>query len=583
MKTFSLSLKIYFVLSIAIATAIIIGLVGIAGLSNIKENLDFANDKTLPRLINALSAQSGFRRLATAQYRMIVSENEQEKKKIMDEMETYKKHSDEDFARGLAAASEARLPLWKEAVKNFEGWWELAQEIQKLSLEGKDKEALEITKKQRPLRLETEKIFDDLVQKNKEGSKADQEEAHSKYDQVRFFLFSIILAGILISAFLAWAIMRSVMKTLNNTVQVISESTNQVASASTQIASASQQLSQASTEQASSLEETASSIEEITSMISKSTENADRASQNSNQSHKKAEEGRVAVDHMLASMDEISQSNEAILSQINDSNRQMVEIVKVIQEIGNRTKVINEIVFQTKLLSFNASVEAARAGEHGKGFAVVAEEVGNLAQMSGNAAKEITTMLESSISKVEGIVRETQQKVTALVQTGKEKVASGTTLARQCSEVLNEIVQNVSLVAGISLEIAQASKEQSQGVLEINKAMSQLDSVTQQNAATSEEAASSAEELSAQTISLKGSVEELVVVINGSKSGTDHDSASRLEPKNKSEKLAKSKVIPFRPAKSKFTRTSSAEEKLFKMAGSGDFVPRRNDDGFKDV
>jgi methyl-accepting chemotaxis protein len=214
-------------------------------------------------------------------------------------------------------------------------------------------------------------------------------------------------------------------------------------------------------------------------------------------------------------MDEISQSNESIMAQINESNQKMGEIVRVIQEIGNKTKVINEIVFQTKLLSFNASVEAARAGEHGKGFAVVAEEVGNLAQMSGNAAKEISDMLDGSISKVDFIVNETKSKVEHLVAQGKGKVESGVRVARQCSDVLNEIVHNVSKVSTLSQEISQASKEQAQGVTEINKAMGQLDTVNQQNTTTSQEASTSAQQLSSEAVILKGIVEDLVYVVQG--------------------------------------------------------------------
>tara|TARA_B110001454_G_C12723340_1_gene436808 strand:+ start:23238 stop:24971 length:1734 start_codon:yes stop_codon:yes gene_type:complete len=363
-----------------------------------------------------------------------------------------------------------------------------------------------------------------------------------------------------------------VTKSLTSVAHQLSSNANQVASASTQIASSSQQLSEASSEQAASLEQTAASLEEITSMISKATENAQNTSETSAESHKKAEEGRGAVDQMLTSMDEISQSNDAILTQINESNRQMTEIVKVIQDIGNKTKVINEIVFQTKLLSFNASVEAARAGEHGKGFAVVAEEVGNLAQMSGNAAKEITDMLDNSISKVEGIVKDTQQKVETLVQSGKEKVESGVTVAKQCSEVLNEIVQNVSRVSGLSQEISQATKEQAQGVSEINNAMTQLDTVTQQNAATSEEAASAAEELSAQAESLKASVAELMGIISGNRTESTESPVAAL-PKQVVAKKQKSNLVHLR----------SNKQKELKMVSGESSTPNRNDDGFKDV
>lgn len=321
--------------------------------------------------------------------------------------------------------------------------------------------------------------------------------------------------GILAALGIGFIFATKISGAIGSIVNKLSANANQLALASAQITASSQELSQSATEQAASLEEAASSLEEISSMISKSTDNAETTSETSLESHKKAEEGRSSVDQMITSMDEISQSNEAILAQISESNHQMSEIVRVIQEIGNKTKVINEIVFQTKLLSFNASVEAARAGEHGKGFAVVAEEVGNLAQMSGNAAKEITDMLDASISKVEGIAKDTQHKVGSLIQTGKEKVSSGVAVAHQCSDVLKEIVQNVSRVAGLSQEITQASKEQALGVDGINKSISQLDIVTQQNAATSEQTASSAEQLSAQADSLKETVEELMSVISG--------------------------------------------------------------------
>lgn len=393
-----------------------------------------------------------------------------------------------------------------------------------------------------------------------------------------------IFIGALFALGLSAFVVNSPIKALIAVADSLSHSGDQVGAASSQIASSSQELSRAATQQASSLEETASSLEEITSMISKATENAQTTSETSSESHKKAEEGRASVDQMLSSMDEISQSNEAILTQINESNRQMADIVKVIQDIGNKTKVINEIVFQTKLLSFNASVEAARAGEHGKGFAVVAEEVGNLAQMSGNAAKEITEMLDASISKVEGIVRDTQQKVEVLVQSGKEKVESGVTVARQCSDVLNEIVQNVSRVSGLSQEISQAAKEQAEGVSEINKALSQLDTVTQQNAATSEEAASAAEELSAQAESLKSSVGDLMSVLSGGRQSTA-DSGVYRSAQAVSNQNQKSNVVHLKAAREKAkNRAAGSESKSFQMA-SGDSMtaPHREDDGFKDV
>lgn len=330
-------------------------------------------------------------------------------------------------------------------------------------------------------------------------------------------LFNILLGtmGVISSLLIGYLVSNAIAKSLSRVADLLKVNALHVSKAATQIAGSSQELSQATTEQAASLEETAASLEEISSMISKAAHSAEDTSSSSTQSHKKADQGRVAVEQMVHSMQEISQSNDSIMQQINISNQQLNEIVKVIQEIGNKTKVINEIVFQTKLLSFNASVEAARAGEHGKGFAVVAEEVGNLAQMSGNAAKEISDMLDGSIHKVEKIVSDTKTKVESLIQEGKQKVESGSSVANQCATILSEIVENVSKVSGLAKEISQASQEQAQGVGEINKAMAQLDSVTQQNSATSQETATAASSLSGQAEQLKDIISDLMQTIYG--------------------------------------------------------------------
>lgn len=400
------------------------------------------------------------------------------------------------------------------------------------------------------------------------------------------YLIGAITLGAIFSLVLAIFLMKGSIASLVAAVQRISQVSLEVSGSAEEVSGSSSSLSDASKEQAASLEETAASLEEITSMIAKASDNAQMTSETSAQSHKKAEQGRASVDHMLHSMDEISQSNEAILNQIKESNRQMFEIVAVIEEIGQKTKVINDIVFQTKLLSFNASVEAARAGEHGKGFSVVAEEVGNLAQMSGNAAKEITDMLDVSVRKVEGIVKDTQTKVETLILSGKEKVSTGVVTAKECSETLIQIVQNVSTVATLSQEISLASKEQSQGVDEINRAMSQLDTITQQNATTSVQAANAAEQLTGHAVTLKESVNELMAVISGEGHSFPQESINKeFERQNKPEK--KGQVVHLKSAKLKSNlksnlKTNQPKAKVFSQVSGSDVIPASTDSGFKD-
>lgn len=336
-------------------------------------------------------------------------------------------------------------------------------------------------------------------------------EAQTKFISLTVFLISILGAF----TFFAFYILNRLVAQFRSIGATLNEASSQVSSASSQIASASDELSQATSEQAASLQETSSSIEEISSMINANTENAKSSSTVSEQSLNTAERGKVVVDHMITAIGEINTSNNSIMEQINETNKEIENIVKIINEIGNKTKVINDIVFQTKLLSFNASVEAARAGEQGKGFAVVAEEVGKLASMSGAAALEISNMLDGSIKTVEGIVRDSKDKIGKLILSGKEKVETGTRVAHECEEVLNEIVSSVASVSKMIAEISSASQEQAQGVQEITNAVAQLDQVTQQNTANSAESANAAGTLSGQAEMLNSLVQQLVQTIEG--------------------------------------------------------------------
>ncbi len=329
-----------------------------------------------------------------------------------------------------------------------------------------------------------------------------------------------IMLGLLPIVFavgVAYFLMKQPLGRLDDLSSLLTNVSEKVAITARQMSDNSSSLSQSTIEQTASLQETAASLEEIGAMVKKTSDNASLTTRASNKSQEKANQGNIVVEKMIHSMDEINLSNQNIMNEIKKSNQQFLEIVTVIHEIGNKTKVINDIVFQTKLLSFNASVEAARAGEQGKGFAVVAEEVGNLAQMSGTAATEISAMLEESTHRVEKIVNQTKEKVENLMSEGNEKVSHGVKIAQECGDVLREIVVNVSTSAQMAGEISNASAEQTQGISEISKALNQLDVVTHDNSQTSQELSQVAEGLNTEAERLEGAVRELLETIEGKK------------------------------------------------------------------
>lgn len=408
-----------------------------------------------------------------------------------------------------------------------------------------------------------------MVHIGEEEAFAAATEARSMYILISGFFF---LISISFATFVAIRISKSV----DQITQKLASSSQEVSAASVQIASQATQLSEASTEQAAAIQQTVAAVDQISAMVEKNSDAAHKSKEVSALSRESAVKGRQTVDQMIQAINDINLSNEEISEQMSQSNKQLSEITKLIGDIANKTKVINEIVFQTKLLSFNASVEAARAGEYGKGFAVVAEEVGNLAQMSGNASKEISEMLEQSTQKVNTIVADTKNKVEKLMNTSKEKVSYGVEIARDCNSSLEEILSQVSSVDALISEIAVASSEQSTGIREISKAVGQMEEVTQQNSAQAQASSMSAERLSQQSNELGDIVVELVQVVNGTdKKGIEIKPLVVTEKKKP--QVAKNNVVKFEPTK------PVAQQQFTRKAAGSDFqVPSADDPNFEE-
>lgn len=286
--------------------------------------------------------------------------------------------------------------------------------------------------------------------------------------------FIILIVGII--NFLAYRFSKS----LSIDVVSLKSISEEFVASCDKISTSSDHLNKMATEQSSSIEETAASIKQISAMVSKNSESASQTQGLTDKNSIAAQNGMNTITEVLKAMDKLSDSSSSITSRFHKTSEELQGVVSIINQIGDKAKVINDIVFQTKLLSFNASVEAARAGEHGKGFSVVAEEIGNLATMSGTSAEEITKILDASIKKVTGIVADNQKDISNLVSENDSNLNYGKTTVKECEKSLKEIISNITHVSNSINEIATASKEQDSGVREISNAIASLSSTNQE-------------------------------------------------------------------------------------------------------
>ena len=284
---------------------------------------------------------------------------------------------------------------------------------------------------------------------------------------ISFLLLLIGLTTVIIKLSL------SLSKIITTETGLLSKSSEEISLSSRELFNASNMLSDLSATQASSITEIAASLEEVSGMVKNNEKQSSEALKSSDQ-----------VFNLVAKANGLNKDLMAAMDEITDSNKEIKKLVDIISEIGEKTELIDEIVFQTKLLAFNASVEAERAGEHGRGFSVVAQEVSNLAMNSGKASSEISIIVKSSISDAESITAKNDKRVDNC-----KNIVSETNL------LLHDISTSSEAMKLQASNIYSASEEQSKGVSQSAEAMSQLDISTQKNTQAADNNSASATNL----------------------------------------------------------------------------------------
>ncbi|SPF32163.1 putative sensory transducer protein [Syntrophobacter sp. SbD1] len=299
-------------------------------------------------------------------------------------------------------------------------------------------------------------------------------------DKAVKLIFGSIFSGLLVFWGLSFFMVRSITRPIRNAVRGLTAIAEQVHGASSQVADAGRQLAEGSSRQAAAIEQTSSSLEEMAAMTNQNADNASQANRLVMETKESVGQANQSMQGVTASMKEISSASE--------------ETQKII-------KTIDEVAFQTNLLALNAAVEAARAGEAGAGFAVVAEEVRNLARRAAQSAKDTAVLIESTVKKVkEGAIQ-------------VERTNSEFSLVLGATSKAGDLVG----------EIAAGSREQSEGIGQINKAVAEMNTIIQENAANAEESSSASVELNSRAVDLNAFIGDLSGLIGGSLNGEEKE------------------------------------------------------------
>ncbi|MBG7621689.1 MCP four helix bundle domain-containing protein [Herbaspirillum sp. AP02] len=478
-----------------IILTVILGVFAIRELKAVNQASTDMASNWLPTIKAAQAIQASLPRMRISELQMITAANPAEREDALKAIKSRLEILAKQRATYEKQISEAEEKLvYEKFSKNFASYLEINRKLADISGEGKEEDARTMFKgdSNKTFRSMLENM-DEIVKINDAGSARSDQEAGDVFDAARKWIIGLLAAIVIIAFALAVAVARAVSRPLNEAVSVaervaqgdltveihshskdetgmlmqslramndslhkiVSEvrtGTDAITTASQEIATGNLDLSSRTEQQAGSLEETASAMEELTSTVKQNADNARQANQLAASASDIASQGGEVVHQVVQTMEGITESSSRIADIIS---------------------VIDGIAFQTNILALNAAVEAARAGEQGRGFAVVASEVRSLAQRSASAAKEIKQLIDDSV----------------------EKVGAGSQLVERAGATMSEVVASVRRVTDVVAEISAASHEQSTGIEEINRAITQMDEVTQQNAALVEEAAAAAQSL----------------------------------------------------------------------------------------
>ncbi|POB13829.1 MULTISPECIES: methyl-accepting chemotaxis protein [Pseudomonadati] len=467
-----------------LAIQLVIAFVGYQSLTSVKSHLYTVFSKRLPSINSLVQADRDFQQMLVAERTLLLEGlTEKQKKALADDYFTNKQQVVDRFKKYTALGdSPKEIEISKKFNEGLEAFERTAAEKFPLNKDGEFKrfnKSQLISNSLGPVNSKFENARDSLDQLQElilGMGDAEFKDADETYSNSIFLMSIISVISLFGSVGICIFMARRIDGRINNIVESISHEGQNLEKVSNTFKNKSVALSSISEQLSAAATETSSSLHEISQMIKSNTDGSNNVASLIQKSQELVTDGVKSLGDLGRGVKDVDSSTTALANTVEKSNSELNEIISVFEEINAKTQVINDIVFQTKLLSFNASVEAARAGENGKGFSVVAEEVGNLAKMSGDSADEISKLLVNSLKRVTEIVDDSSKHVNESLNMSRDKINKSVEISNQCQEVFTQVLRNFDEVSANSNEVANASKEQLIGVEEVSRAMQEISS-----------------------------------------------------------------------------------------------------------
>jgi methyl-accepting chemotaxis protein len=442
--------------------------------------------------------------------------------------EVRKKISEFEEAKDRAISLETS-DTGKEQLKSIGESWDLLKPILVTVLEAYSATGPESKEKKDKAHGRVEAGFGVLLSVFETVNVSIAQVRESKFDELKSFgnettgrlsnLIRFSIGGYLFAIVLCVVLLTRTIRRLQDTISKFSEdlsvNSNSLSTESSAISDAGGRLNDSVSSQTEIIEQTVRSLHEILTKINLRSQSAKTAHVEADQLNESSRHGLKLVEAMLKAIEQVAAGNRLLLSRMDEAGGSMTRITKLVEEISTKTAIINEIVFQTRLLSFNASVEAERAGEMGRSFAVVASEVGNLAQMSGKAAGEISQLLDRSSREVSEIGKQTRQSVNEMRERAEQDLTVMQRTVQGAADAFSDITSNIGRLAEFVEDISLSTQIEAAGVGQINEGIKHLETATRDTKSISERSAEASVALQSESERAADLAESLQSLIKG--------------------------------------------------------------------